>query len=288
MSLCLLSVLALVAGLTFSSAATAQDEDVDLLAPDVDVDRDGRVGAVDVQRVINGALGIGQSDEFVRPGQALRMPVRRYVVATPRASLAVVEANTVDSLCCQTVGAAYNFPARDARLLARRGTMLILLLGPDLEGVWYDQACGVLGTQMVVEMLDPNSTQETWVEIGRRGARGRRCGPSIGKALIGLRHRFVEPGEYLLRAKVTTLAIPYNEAAPDVVDETDPCAVVAYDEVYVQVRVLDVAPTQEDVEWQDIPEPVSRLYVEPLESDAALLTGEPVQQQSRNGNKWVE
>lgn len=248
----------------FVATARAQDAPgLNLWGIDADVDRDGLVSAADVQHVINRALGVDEADP------AALIPVRQYVVASPRAALTVLQpcAEAAEVYCCQTAGAAYNFPRQDGRIVVRPGTLVVFRLDRNIEGVWYPGACGWLGTQLVLEIRTVTSAGDLeWVVIGKDAAAAERCGPVAGRANVGVRHAFNRPGRYLMRAKVWTSALPTCDLADDAnaPDIDCPGAVKAYDEVYVLVRVPEDQVTPEDLEWQEIPEPVMRQYGEPL------------------------
>ena len=260
----MLGAIVMVVCLLFVGTAHAQDgPNLNLWGIDADVDRDGLVSATDVQHVINRALGVDEADP------AAPIPVRQYVVASPRAALTLLppcaEAAEVD--CCQSAGAAYNFPRQDGRIVVRQGTVVVFRLGRNIEGVWYPRACGWLGTQLVLEMQTITTAGDTeWILIGKDAAAAERCGPVAGRANVGVRHAFNRPGRYLMRAKVWTFALPTCDLTDDAnaPDIDCPGAVKAYDEVYVLVRVPEHPITPEDIEWQEIPEPVMRQYGEPL------------------------
>ncbi|NIA15984.1 MAG: hypothetical protein GWP08_18120 [Nitrospiraceae bacterium] len=252
-------------------ASTAENfSNADLWGIDADVDRDGLISATDVQHVINRALGLDDDTGNVQ------RRLRQFVVASPRASLSVLPpcANSFD--CLRSIGATYNFPRDDARMAVRPGTVIVFRLGRDLEGVWYEDASGFLSTQLVVDMRVWNDTVETpWVAIGKDGASGDAIGPMVGRAEVGVRHAFREPGEYLVRARIWTHAIPNNDLdcvpeEPATKQDEDPdveapCGSArSYDEVYILVRVAAVEPTPADVAWQKIPEPVMQRFGERL------------------------
>ncbi len=286
--------------------ASAQGEPaVNLWDLEGDVDQDGMVNATDVQNVINRALGLQTHD----PNAGLR-PVHRYVVASPRVALSHVpptvtaDGETVVPVPCPVLGSAHNFRRPDGRIMVRLGSNVVFVLDRHIEGVWYPRACGLLSSQLVLEgtPLDAEGTPaDEWVLIGHDGARGLRCGPSLGTARIGVAHRFDRAGDFLLRAKVISRAIPLpidgtveDPAQPgeeldpgtEVPDETTCGAAVAYDEVYVHVRVVDAEPSTEEVgQWQDIPEPVTERYGESMPHDSGPTHGQgpsgPQQQQGQ-------
>lgn len=251
-----------------------------------DVDLDGLVNATDVQHVINRALGLPTTD----PNGNAR-PIHRYVVGSPRASLAphppVPTEVSVEPVPCPVIGAACNFARPDGRIMVRLGTPVVFMLDHNIEGVWYPRACGLLGTQLVVEAtreVNPGEITE-WVELGHDGAQGQACGPRVGTARVLVAHRFTEAGDVLVRARMLTRAIPMapvddvegegsgdpegladpseieGELEPIPLEELPCGAAVAYDEVYIHVRVVAVEPGQPDVvQWQEVPDPVMRIY----------------------------
>jgi len=276
-----------------AALAWAQN-DPPLRAPQVDVDEDGSVNAIDVQQVINGALGLGETG-LETPRQAVRLPVRRYVVAAPRGTVAVPSSLPVldpiagaldeapEQACCPIVGAAYNFPRGNGRILVRRGTIVIFLLGRNAEAVWYDKACGAIATRLRVEMKPFDGNDSQWILIGEDGAGAKRCGPSVGRAKVGVRHRFTEPGLYLVRASVATWAIPLQVVTPEAIDDEATallgCAGRAFNEVYTVVRVIapDAEPQPEELDWQDVPPDAEELHegelphhLEQLEAEGLL------------------
>lgn len=245
--------------------------DANLWGIDADVDRDGLISATDVQHVINRALGLDDDTGNVQ------RRLRQFVVARPRASLSLLPGCLSTADCPQSVGATYNFARDDARMAVRPGTVIVFRLGRDIEGVWYENASGFLSAQLVVDMRVWNDTVETpWVEIGKDGASADAVGPLVGRAAIGVRHAFTEPGEYLVRARIWTHAIPGDH--PDCVPEDPatkqdedpdievPCGSArSYDEVFILVRVAAVEPSSADVAWQEIPEPVMRQFGDRLQ-----------------------
>lgn len=269
-------------------AASAQDlEEWEINA---DVDNDGVVGPTDIQRVINGALGIRD-----RGPDAIDLPLRQYVVASPRASLAVApQANEGSLDGCETVGAAYNFPRNRGRMLVKQGSVVVFRYDRNTEGVWYNNACGLLRSQLLVEVahipmrpvdgegagetdaspsvtkgelpddpIDPErpDIQLDWVEAGRDGASGFGCGPAVGTAHIGVRHFFREPGLYAVRSTIKTYAIPARDRSA--LEDSDLCgAARAVDEVFALVYVVsrDVQPADFDWEALELPEQIHRLY----------------------------
>jgi hypothetical protein len=256
-----------------------QAQDLSLWDLETDVDGDGMVGPTDIQHVVNSALGLNDQGE-----NAINLPLRKYIVASPRAALALhplLDA-TDEPVRCPAVGAVSNFPRRDSRMLVRQGTVIVFRYDRNVEGVWYDGACGLLRSNLEVEMRelrppqgegmgeggDPASGDPTqrvngvevdgagdeeviWTPIGHDGAEARTCGPAIGTAQIAVRHHFQEPGDYLVRAHITTAAIPAN--ASDVLeDSANFCgAVRRHDRVLVHVRVVAHDPTNADHSWHE-------------------------------------
>jgi hypothetical protein len=196
----------------------------------------------------------------VRPVPA----VIRHVVAGPRAALAPCPPAVAEdpaNICCPMTGAAWNFARDDAAITMKLGTTLRVKLSDQIEGVWYERTCGWLGTVLVLEMKDPAGTSETpWIPLGRDGAADRRCGPSIGRARdVGVSFRPEQIGNYLLRARIFTYALPARPEAPeaDVATELQAiplCAASASDEVFINLRVL------RPIDPVPLPEP----YAEPI------------------------
>jgi len=247
-------------------AATAGARQIEPWEIDADVDGDGRVAATDVQHVINRALGV-----TIEATEAVGLPIWWYVVASPRASLTAC--SVYSTKYDVTVGAAHNFPREDGRLLVRQGSKVDFRLDRNIEGVWYEGACGILCTQLVVEMQDAEGVTETWAEIGTDGAGAHRCGPQIGRADVTVHHRFNEAGRYLVRATVRTAAIPLDTIV-EAATAADPsmlysCAAVERDEVYVTVHVLApaVEPLPEEIDWLEIPEPALHRWREMMPHD---------------------
>ncbi len=251
---------AMLFALIMSSSVWSQD--LDPWEINADVDNDGIVGPTDIQHVINDALGLND-----RGVDAVDLPLRQYVVASPRASLALIPGTTVENAdACSTIGAASNFARRNGRLLVRKNTGIAFVFDRNTEGVWYDNACGLLRAELVVEIQrlqpaagDAEATEGTdrpvidedaWRPIGRDGAAGRGCGPLVGTAAIGVRHRFEVAGDFVVRCTIRTFAIPQREIVAD--GETpDFCgASRAVDQVLTHIRVVDRRALDEDVDWQ--------------------------------------
>lgn len=216
---------------------------------DGDVDGDGMVGPTDVQQVVNQALGL--SDEGPAAVNRLR---RQFVVASPRASLALKPGITAEEAgACDTIGAAYNFPRQNARMLVKTGTTIYFRYDRNVEGVWYEGACGLLRTglklawaplpEVTIQVFPP---EVDWQEAGEDQAEGRTCGPKVGTAAIYVAHAFAEAGDYVVRANATTVAVPEGELSTDVAR----CgAAYKSDNVYIHVRVIDDLPTPEELQW---------------------------------------
>lgn len=256
---------------------TAYAQDLDLWDINVDVDRDGIVGPTDIQQVINAALGIRDSGP-----DALRLPVRQYVVASPRAALARVRPRDVTDEKCDIHGAASNFARPNGRILARQGTVIIFRYDRNTEGVWFDGACGLMRSELNVEMrqaifpreeeqqpIDPTAehrldgakgtddrpdTEPVWIQLGHDGAEGRGCGPAVATANIGVRHLFDEPGDYLVRATIRTAAIPEQHTTDQVRDSSDAACGVAHrmNRVFVAVRIVSPDDVNTDFQWQEL------------------------------------
>ncbi len=263
-----------------------QGDGPNLWGLDGDVDSDGQVGATDVQHVINRALGLQTED----PNASIR-PMHRYVLASPRVALAPVRNAAVDGaelveLPCAVIGATENFARPDGRIMVRLGNQVTFALDKNIEGVWYRGACGLMSSQLLLEMTVPPEdgvTEEpVWELIGRDGARGERCGPRVGTARIAVQHRFNEAGDFLIRARIRTEAIP-GPVEPDPNGNDDPAVLekqtegetepevlpcgsaIAFDEVMVRVRVVAVDPTQAQVrDWQDVPDDVMNIHGEAI------------------------
>jgi len=186
-----------------------------------------------------------------------------YVVAAPRAALVGPPATT-DALR-PVYGAAYNFPRRNGMLTVRLGTVVAFRLGHNIEGVWYPDTFGHLGTSLRVELLVRHGTDAArrWKPLGRDGARAMRAGPSIGTADVRVRHRFDTPGYHVLRAIVRTAAVPVN-ANTDAVSaaEPSPGAADVEDIIYIVVRAVDA-----DVEVTATADDPLVEFAEPLEPE---------------------
>lgn len=247
------SSLALLLALVVAPLAVAQDDPFEING---DVDNDGMVGPTDIQHVINDALGLNE-----RGPDAVNRPLRQYIVASPRASLALRPgASGEPNEPCDVVGAATNFQRRHGRLLVRKNTGILFRFDRNVEGVWHDDACGLLRSQLIVQIRpvptdssinEELGNQETgWETIGRDGAFARTCGPAVATANIGVRHRFEQAGDFLVRSIIRTWAIPESE----VVAEGEPAefcgAARDVDIVLTRIRVVDRDATPDDIGWQ--------------------------------------
>jgi len=222
-----------------------------------DVDNDGMVGPTDIQHVINGALGLNDSGP-----EAINRDVRHYVVASPRASLAPVPGTVGEpNAACSVVGAATNFQRRNGRLLVRAGRGIMFRFDRNVEGVWHDNACGLLRSELIVHIrrIDPDATPEEiqaenetaeWRLVGRDGASARRCGPAIGIANIGVRTPFPEAGDFVVRSTIRTFAIPESEIVAEGETPEFCGAKRDLDRVFTRVRVVDRDANTDDIDWE--------------------------------------
>lgn len=261
MKYCLHGATALVL-LAGASGAFAQGDDQ--WAINGDVDNDGIVGPTDIQHVINDALGLNEQGE-----DALRLPLRHYIVASPRVSLALRPgANPEAPEPCDVAGAATNFQRENGRLVVRKDTAIAFRFDRNLEGVWHDRACGTLRTSLTVEIRrveNPEAEEGAaegkgegeepeWHLVGRDIAAGNACGPAIGTADIAVRRRFEEVGHYMVRCTIRSAALP----ASDTPDERNECGVARdVDTVMVLVRVVDHEEVNDDIEWQTENDPAT-------------------------------
>lgn len=251
------ALLALIAG---ASGAFAQADDQ--WAINGDVDNDGIVGPTDIQHVINDALGLNEQGE-----DALRRPLRHYVVASPRVSLALRPgANPEAPEPCDVVGAATNFQRENGRLVVRKDTGIAFRFDRNLEGVWHDRACGTLRTSLTVEVrpvenpeaeegaAEGEGEEPEWRLVGRDIAAGHACGSAIGTADIAVRSRFEHVGHFMVRCTIRSAALPASETP----DERNECGVARdVDTVLILVRVVDHDEVNEDLEWQTENDPAS-------------------------------
>jgi hypothetical protein len=177
--------------------------------------------------------GSGTDTDVVRP------PVE-YVMAAPRAAIVTPLRNTGVRL--SAYGAAFNFPRRNGSLTISVGTTVVFRDGLNMEGVWYDRTYGHLATFFELQILDPTSSSNRWITLGRDGARAVRSGASIGTADVRVRHRFDRPGAFALRAIIRTLAVPLSpDGSPVVAVSDNQYAAKVEDTVYVKVEVVDRA-----------------------------------------------
>lgn len=182
--------------------------------------------------------------------------LKKLVVASPRASLAAVPqppSTDAANTDCQVIGATYNFARNGASVRLPLGAGLRVKLADTLEGVWYDDTHGWLGTLLILDVARPDSDPNAieWVTIGRDGRSAERSGPSIGwGANIGVNFRPPRVGDYLLRARIFTFALP--TPAPDVVDapqrpaDVEPCGDASYDEVRIRLTVIECPGTLDE------------------------------------------
>lgn len=215
----LLFAMALVLATFVPGAALAQDDSTNPFDLDGDVDQDGAVGVTDVQHVINRALGLPSED----PNAAVR-PIRKYVLASPRASLIPIGEPAQDAgVPCESLGEAANFPRRQGSIVVRQGHEVLFELDRNIEGVWYPGACGAISTQIILEGAEIVGGEPTeFVPVGRNGAAARRCGPHVATARVGVPYRFNEAGEYVLRARIVTHAVPAGELPEPPAPEGEP------------------------------------------------------------------
>lgn len=245
----------LLLGLLVAPVAIAQGgEGGDPFEINGDVDNDGMVGPTDIQHVINGALGLEEQGP-----EAVNRELRQYIVASPRVSLAPRPgAEGAPEAECSVVGAATNFERPNGRLLVRAGRGIVFRFDRNVEGVWHDNACGLLRTALSVEIrpIQPDADPEVepenveWRLIGRDDAGALRCGPAIGVANIGVRHLFVEPGDYVVRCTVVSRAIPENEIVPEGETPNFCGAARDLDVVLIHVRVVDREVNPDDINWE--------------------------------------
>ena len=259
--------LVLTLGLALAPATWAQGNNPFEL--NADVDNDGVVGPTDIQHVINDALGLND-----RGPDAVNLALRHYIVASPRASLALIPGTALDSTePGTTIGAATNFPRRNGRLLVRKGKGIAFRYDRNVEGVWHRNACGLLRSALTVHIqpialpvgdVDPSVTPEppvldenAWVLVGRDGAEGRACGPAIGIANVAVRHLFDEAGDFVVRCTIRTFAVPNSEIVAE--GETPNFIGAARDVSYVftHVRVVERQANEGDLGWQTDDDPAS-------------------------------
>lgn len=142
---------------------------------------------------------------------ALKCPVRDCVVASPRAAL-TTPGKPYDYCWWMATGAVDNFPADEMKFRVRKFTTVIFRLSREIEGIWYNNTCGKLGTRLTLQLQvpSPQGTNPVWKTIGADGASDVRRGPSIGTANIKVPFRFIRPGIYRMRAIIDSYAIPYR------------------------------------------------------------------------------
>ena len=183
--------------------------------------------------------------------------IREVRVASPRAALVMAvcdntpqkptEISAVQPVPHQ-VGAAENFASKPIALVVPKGQVIYFRDSRDIEGVWYRRTHGWLASAFFLQIKDPTGTEDTWIPIGHDGAYAIRKGPSVGRANIGVRHRFERPGQFVLRAIVVTVAVPVD---PNNADPNQKCPYTAfdYDEVLIRVQVVEeVTPELEGLE----------------------------------------
>jgi hypothetical protein len=183
---------------------------------------------------------------------------RRYVVASPRASMASVPSvssdviSVSDAIHPRMTGATYNFPIKDSTVTMRYGSTIFVQLSDTIEGVWYNKTNGWLGALIILDKRSEvdSTSNAVWNVVGRKGAAALRRGPSIGTARnLGVRFRPTAPGNYVLRARIYTYSIPVElteEGAfesedletPEGPRPTHPRQSISYDEVYIKLRVV--------------------------------------------------
>jgi hypothetical protein len=158
---------------------------------------------------------------------------------------------------CRIIGAAYNFARKEGHVVIPLGTVLNVGIGRMTQGVWFERTCGWFGTYLYVEQWDPEA--ERWVPIGRDGAYLQESGPFVGRVRnVRVPVKIDEPGDYRLRARVWTIAMP---SCPDVDYATARrCGDIAFDQVPLKVRVVERI-TPEELEKEYIPEPADQAVV---------------------------
>jgi len=181
----------------------------------------------------------------------------------------------------RSIGDAFNFAREDKDVTMRWGQMLDVKLHDRIEGVWYEHAKGWLGTVLVLDIRRPDvdpadeltDNEDGWVTLGRDGASDFRAGPSIGRAeCISVRFYPRRPGNYLLRARIYTYAMPFGPASdgadppPPSRDEIREHGKIAADTVYIKVSV--VYPT---VDVEELPEPPEQGEIMPREDLSGVI-----------------
>jgi hypothetical protein len=201
------------------------------------------------------ALGWCQSlespERIAAPERRAESIVRHVAVAAPRAAIAwaiphrpdaTPEGDSEDDLLPRfQVGAAENFPAREISLVVRKGQVVYFRESRNIEGVWYEDTYGLMGTLLHVQIRNPMSATPEWITLGKDGAYGIRHGPSIGTAQIGVRVEFKRLGEFRLRAIVLTGAIPryFDTDSTDAKPKDSPYADFDFDVIPIKVTVVE-------------------------------------------------
>ena len=253
--------LVVLTALAFAPAAMAQEDQWDING---DVDNDGQVGPTDIQHVINDALGLNDQGT-----EAVNRPLRHYIVASPRISLAPrpgVEPGSEEP--CNIIGSATNFQRDNGRLIVRKDTAIAFRFDRNMEGVWHENACGLLRTSLTVEVrpvIEPEPAagavegegegegelpEPEWRLVGVDDAAGRVCGPAIGTAEIAVRTRFEHPGLFMVRCTIRSAAIPEGEIAEPGNEPVLCGGKRDMDVVMTLVRVVDREAIEEDLQWQ--------------------------------------
>ena len=184
--------------------------------------------------------------------------VRERIVASPRLSVATrphlsaVDDAAEDTLSdaaldlrrCRAFGAAYNFPRRDAHMVVREGTRIDFVID-DIEAVVFEKTCGWLA---LYYRVDVQGDDGNWRNVDTYFRHVRFCGPRVASAVdIGIPVR-LPAGEYAVRARVQTYAIPLG---PNLAYDRNlfKCADVASDVIYTKVRVV-ATPSIDDISWE--------------------------------------
>jgi hypothetical protein len=177
-------------------------------------------------------------------------PPREVVVAAPRAAL-MAQPRLTGNLAglptnrpagCAVMGATFNFPSPGIQVVVHQDRPLLIRLGPNAEGVWYDGACGKIGMLLALEQFNPDTG--AWDPVGRDGVFDHRVGPSLGFARrVGVPLHLATPGAYDLRALVQTYALP---GCPDQSVVTPRgCGDVSINTVRIHVVVVEDPPAEE-------------------------------------------
>ena len=207
---------------------------------------------------------------------ALKYPVRECVVASPRAAL-TTPGKPYDNYWWATTGAVDNYPADEMKFCVRKFTTVIFRLSRQIEGVWYNNACGRLGTRLILQLQVPSpcGTHPVWKTVGADGASGVRHGPSIGTANVKVPFRFFRPGIYRLRAIIDSYAVPYrpvnslSASAPQRLWYADKERSI----VYLTVQVFGITPIAKVDAWN--PNAGEIVEMLPLDPDVKAK-GEPL------------